>query len=58
MNFSTDGGGFAFSCDDLKLSIDASTWATRLSQLGRMTGNIYIAAGLLSKSRVHLQDIG
>jgi hypothetical protein len=31
MNFSTDGGGFAFSCDDLKLSIDASTWATRLA---------------------------
>lgn len=42
MAFSTDGGGFAFPCNDAKMSINASTWATRLTQLGRMTGRLCI----------------
>jgi hypothetical protein len=42
MAFSDDGGGFAFSCTDAKMSIGASTWATRLSQIGTATGEILI----------------
>ena len=47
MTFSSDGGGFAFSCQDGKLSIGASTWNTRLSQLARMTGPVFIMTGML-----------
>src|SRR5438876_43812 len=47
MAFSDDGGGFAFSCDDAKMSICASTWNTRLSQIARVTGPIFIMTGLL-----------
>lgn len=48
MTFSTDHGGVAFSCDDAKLSIGASTWNTKLSQLGSMRGKVYIVtAGLV-----------
>ena len=47
MAFSDDNGGFAFSCDDAKMSICASTWNTRLSQIARVTGPIYIMTGLL-----------
>lgn len=42
MAFSDDNGGFAFACSDAKMSIGASTWATRLSQLGSATGEILI----------------
>lgn len=42
MAFSTDGGGFAFACKDSKISINASTWATRLTQLGKMAGRVCI----------------
>ena len=42
MSFSADNGGFPFSCEDAKFSICASTWNTRLSQIGRSTGAIRI----------------
>ncbi|MGA9670637.1 MAG: hypothetical protein WBQ94_15610 [Terracidiphilus sp.] len=47
MAFSDDGGGFAFSCDDAKMSICASTWNTPLSQIARVAGTIFIMTGLL-----------
>lgn len=46
MAFSDDSGGFAFSCDDAKISIVASTWSTRLSQLARM-GPMFVMTRLL-----------
>lgn len=58
MAFKTDSGGMAFKCDkielvtpdgeltfkcsDAKLSAGASTWATRISQLGKQTGFVRI----------------
>lgn len=47
MAFSDDNGGFAFSCRDAKMSICASTWSTRLSQIGRIIGPISIMTGSL-----------
>jgi hypothetical protein len=47
MTFKDDGGGFAFSCSDAKFSICASTWNTRLSQLGKLVGPVRIMTGLL-----------
>lgn len=47
MAFSDDNGGFAFSCDDAKMSICASTWNTRLSQIARISGPIAIMTGSL-----------
>jgi hypothetical protein len=47
MAFSDDHGGFAFSCDDAKMSFNASTWSTHLSQLARVAGPVYIMTGLL-----------
>jgi hypothetical protein len=43
----SDPAGFAFSCEDAKLSISASTWNTRLSQLARMNGPLLIMTRLL-----------
>jgi hypothetical protein len=45
--FSDDNGGFSFSCDDAKFSIGASTWNTRLSQIGKILGTIRIMTNLL-----------
>ena len=42
MPFNVDGGGFSFCCQDAKFSICASTWNTRLSQIGRISGTIRI----------------
>lgn len=42
MAFTDDHGGFAFSCDDAKFSVCASTWNTRLSQLGKIQGSLCI----------------
>lgn len=42
MAFVDDNGGFAFSCNDAKMSMCASTWSTRLSQLGRVVGPVYV----------------
>jgi len=47
MVFSDDGGGFSFSCTDAKISICASTWNTRLSQLARIAGPVYVMTGEL-----------
>ena len=47
MAFSDDAGGFAFACDDAKLSIVASTWNTKLSQLARMPGPLLVMTRLL-----------
>ncbi|MGC6386662.1 hypothetical protein ACMV8I_03225 [Ewingella sp. S1.OA.A_B6] len=48
MVFKTDSGGFAFKCDDAKFSISASTWSTRLSQIGTAEGTIRIVTNKLS----------
>ena len=44
MKFKTDCGGVALSLKDAKLSTShtASTWNTRLSQIGRVSGKIVI----------------
>lgn len=42
MTFKNDAGGFPFACDDAKFSICASTWNTRLSQLGKIQGALCI----------------
>lgn len=42
MSFNADNGGFPFSCGDAKFSICASTWNTRLSQIGKVAGAIGI----------------
>ena len=42
MKYKTDGGGFATSCDDIKIFGNGSTWATKLSQLAKSTGNLII----------------
>ncbi|PPU37312.1 hypothetical protein [Xanthomonas arboricola] len=47
MAFSDDNGGFAFACDDAKMSICVSTWNTRLSQIARVTGPIFVMTRLL-----------
>lgn len=58
MAFSDDGGGFAFSCDDAKMSICASTWNTRLSQIGNVAGSIFIMTGSLPDTDYISQIIG
>ena len=45
--FKDDRGGFAFSCDDAKFCLEASNWGTKLSQIGKMNGAIYIMTKLL-----------
>lgn len=47
MAFNDDCGGLSFSCEDAKMSIRASTWNTRLSQIARTKGTIYIMTGAL-----------
>ena len=42
MAFSDDNGGFVFLCQDAKFSVCASTWSTRLSQLGKTQGSLSI----------------
>lgn len=42
MAFNDDNGGFAFSCNDAKFSLCASTWNTKLSQLGKLQGAVCI----------------
>ena len=44
MSFKTDNGGEAVRINDAKLFFgDNSTWATRLSQLAKVKGNVYIS---------------
>lgn len=42
MKFTTDNGGFATSCNDIKLFHSSSTWATKLSQLAKTNGKLII----------------
>lgn len=42
MAFSDDRAGFRFECADAKMSLGSSTWSTRLSQIGRMSGHICV----------------
>lgn len=42
MKYKTDNGGFATSCDDIKIFGNGSTWATKLSQLSKSTGKLII----------------
>lgn len=42
MSFKTDTHGLAFSCLDIKLQANGSTWGMRLSQLARQSGCIRI----------------
>jgi len=58
MAFSDDSGGFAFSCEDAKMSICASTWNTRLSQLGRIAGRVCIMTGALPDLEYISQIVG
>lgn len=58
MAFSDDGGGFSFSCEDAKMSICASTWNTRLSQLGRVKGPVWIMTRSLPGHEYIAQIIG
>lgn len=51
MAFRDDNAGFVFSCDDAKLSFQAGTWSTRLSQLGKLSGAVYIITA-------QLEDVG
>ena len=43
--FTDDGGGFAITCSDAKIAFGASTWNTKLSQLGKVDGPVYIMTG-------------
>lgn len=47
MAFFDDAGGFAFASDDGKLSIVASTWNTKLSQLARVSCPLLVMTRLL-----------
>lgn len=58
MVFRDDNGGFAFSCEDAKMSICASTWNTRLSQIARVKGSIFIMTGALPDTTYISQIIG
>lgn len=58
MAFNDDNGGFMFACDDAKMSICASTWNSRLSQIGRATGPIFVMTGLLPDPDYISQIIG
>ncbi|WP_322003847.1 hypothetical protein [Paraburkholderia tropica] len=42
MAFTFDSGGIPFKCDDAKMSLGASTWNTRLSQIGRSNAPVHI----------------
>jgi len=58
MVFSDDSRGFAFSCEDAKMSICASTWNTRLSQIARVIGPILIMTGSLPDPEYISQTLG
>ena len=42
MSFQTDGGGVKCRCNDIKILTGSSTWSTRLSQIGKVKGEILI----------------
>lgn len=57
MKFTTDNGGFATSCNDIKLFFSNSTWATKLSQLAKTNGKLIIMTrGLSSRSDKYFKE--
>jgi hypothetical protein len=58
MIFSNDSGGFAFSCEDAKMSICTSSWNKRLSQIARVIGPILIMTGSLPDAEYISQTLG
>jgi len=58
MAFANDSRGFAFSCDDAKMSICVSTWNTRLAQIARVIGPILIMTGSLPEPEYISQTLG
>lgn len=58
MVFGNDSRGFAFSCEDAKMSICASTWNTRLSQIARVIGPVLIMTGSLPDPDYISQTLG
>lgn len=58
MVFSNDSRGFAFSCEDAKMSICPCTWNTRLAQIARVIGPILIMTGALPDSEYIAQTLG
>ncbi|QGW80649.1 hypothetical protein GOQ09_03170 [Variovorax paradoxus] len=58
MIFRDDSVGFAFSCDDAKMSICTSTWNKRLAQIARITGPVLIMTGSLPDPEYISQTLG
>lgn len=58
MVFSDDSRGFAFSCEDAKMSICANTWNTRLAQIARVIGPVLIMTGSLPDPEYISQTLG
>ena len=58
MVFSDDSFGFAFSCEDAKMSISANSWSRRLSHIARIVGPILIMTGSLPEPDYISQILG
>jgi hypothetical protein len=58
MVFSDDSSGFAFSCEDAKMSISANSWSRRLSHIARIIGPILIMTGSLPEPDYISQILG
>ena len=58
MVFSDDSRGFAFSCEDAKMSICTSKWNTRLAQIARVVGPVLIMTGSLPDPEYISQTLG
>lgn len=57
MKFTTDNGGFAASCNDIKIFYFGSTWATKLSQLAKTSGKLIIMThGFKSRINKYLTE--
>jgi hypothetical protein len=58
MVFSDDSFGFAFSCEDAKMSVCAGSWGRRLSHIARVAGPILILTGSLPDPDYISQTLG
>lgn len=58
MAFKTDGGGIAFKSTDIKLTGEASTWGTRLSQLSKQSGLLRLITYSLPKLSYVEEQLG
>lgn len=56
MSFKTDCGGFAVRAD-IKIAAGASTWNTRLSQIARHKGEIFLCTFSLSRDMEYISQI-